>query len=300
MRIWNPRAREKGISLTSSVDEDVPLRLMFDPIRIRQCVANLLSNAIKFTSEGEVGLRVSARRVPEDGKWRVAICVSDTGIGMDEEAVSRLFQPFSQGDVSIGQQYGGTGLGLAITRQLAELMGGDVTVTSTPGKGSLFTLTFLAEEAVPQDGSADGEGHMADPVGEGGWRDGLRVLIADDHPLNRKLVRMFLEPYGAVVSEVSDGDEVVDALRKDSFDILLLDAHMRRMDGIDAVRQLRSAGEAWSGIPVLILTADAMAGDRDRYILAGADGYVAKPIDQRELCAEMSRVLLPSKIQVAS
>ncbi|NIJ40319.1 hypothetical protein FHS78_000589 [Parvibaculum indicum] len=299
MRIWTPRAQEKGISLASSVDENVPLRLMFDPIRIRQCVSNLLSNAIKFTGEGEVGLRVSAQPADENGMWRIAVAVSDTGIGMDEETMGRLFQPFSQADATIGQTYGGTGLGLAITRQLAELMGGEVTVVSTPGKGSLFTLTFVAEEVTLAEYPAGGEAGDGEPVAESGWRDGLRVLIADDHPLNRKLVRLFLEPHGAVVTEISDGDEVLDVLGKDEFDIVLLDAHMRRMDGIDAVRKMRDAGEAWSAVPVVILTADAMTGDRARYIHAGADGYVAKPIDQRELAAEMSRVLWPGKVQAA-
>ncbi len=299
MRIWTPRAQEKGISLTSSIDENVPLRLMFDPIRIRQCVSNLLSNAIKFTGKGEVGLRVSAQPLEESGMWRIAIAVSDTGIGMDEETIGRLFQPFSQADASIGQTYGGTGLGLAITRQLAELMGGEVTVVSAPGKGSLFTLTLVAEE-VPMAGHAtEGEAGNGEHATENGWRDGLRVLIADDHPLNRKLVRLFLEPHGAIVTEISDGDEVLNALRQDEFDIVLLDAHMRRMDGIDAVREVRTAGEVWSAIPTVILTADAMTGDRARYINAGADGYVAKPIDQRELAAEMSRVLWPGKVQAA-
>ncbi|MAB14072.1 MAG: hypothetical protein CMI59_09225 [Parvibaculum sp.] len=299
MRIWTPRAQEKGISLTSSIDENVPLRLMFDPIRIRQCVSNLLSNAIKFTGKGEVGLRVSAQPLEESGMWRIAIAVSDTGIGMDEETIGRLFQPFSQADASIGQTYGGTGLGLAITRQLAELMGGEVTVVSTPGKGSLFTLTLVAEEVAMAAHPAEGEAGNGELATENGWRDGLRVLIADDHPLNRKLVRLFLEPHGAIVTEISDGDEVLDALRKDEFDIVLLDAHMRRVDGIDAVREIRAAGEVWSAIPTVILTADAMTGDRARYINAGADGYVAKPIDQRELAAEMSRVLWPGKIQAA-
>ena len=298
MRIWRPRAQEKGISLSSVVDENVPLRLKFDPIRIRQCLANLLSNAIKFTSKGEVGLRVSACPVAEEGQWCVSVAVSDTGIGMDEETISQLFQPFSQGDASIGQTYGGTGLGLAITRQLAGLMGGEVTVVSTPGKGSLFTLTFLAEEVAMEEGT-DHAGDGSEPQGEAGWRDGLRVLIADDHPLNRKLVRLFLEPHGATVTELSDGDEVLDALRSNEFDIVFLDAHMRRMDGMDALREIRSADESWSGIPVLILTADAMTGDRQHYIAAGADGYVPKPIDQRELAAEMSRVLWPGKVQAA-
>ena len=299
MRIWSPRAQEKSISLTSSVDDDVPLRLMFDPIRIRQCVSNLLSNAIKFTSEGEVGLRVSAHPASEEGHWCVTISVSDTGIGMDEETVSRLFQPFSQGDATIGREYGGTGLGLAITRQLAQMMGGDVTVTSTPGKGSLFMMTFMAEEVASKEGTTDAGGEEGMSVGDSGWRDGLRILIADDHPLNRKLVRMFLEPHSVVVTELSDGDEVLDALREDEYDILLLDAHMRRMDGIDALRQVRAAHESWSGIPALILTADAMTGDREYNVAAGANGYVAKPIDQRALAAEMSRVLWPGKVQAA-
>lgn len=288
-RIWEPRAVEKGLDFDLRIAPDLPGLLRFDPVRVRQCVANLISNAIKFTKDGAVTVEVGWR-AKEAKDVAVTIAVQDTGIGLDDETITRLFTPFTQADASVSRTHGGTGLGLAIARQLAQLMGGDVTVESQPGKGSCFTFEFAA---VPAEEVKGGKRALRklDTLPEVGWREGLKVLLADDHPLNRKVARLFLEPFGVCVEEACNGKEALALLEKSAFDVLLLDAYMPELDGLETLKRLRASGESWASMPVIALTADAMTGDRERYLAAGMDGYVAKPIDQRALASEISRVM---------
>lgn len=288
-KLWAPRAMEKGLALTLNIDPEAATFLRFDPVRVRQCVSNLVSNAIKFTDQGEI--TVSAFAVPaEDDYFDVRIRVSDTGIGMDAATLDKLFAPFTQADASTSRRYGGTGLGLSISRKLAELMGGGVSVESEPGKGSSFTLTFRAALGRRSD-EAPAEADV-DKTGGVRWAKGLTMLLVDDHALNRKVARLFLEPLGITIIEAENGEEAIRWLQTRDFDLVLLDMHMPVMDGMTALRHIRQHEvQAIRDVPVIALTADSLGPENTRYSEMGANGYVGKPIDHRELIVEIGRVL---------
>lgn len=285
-KLWSPTAEEKNIELTLDLAASLPARLRFDPVRVRQCVGNLMSNAVKFTEAGEVNVHVS---VPKTGPnaGLVQVRVRDSGIGMDAATVARLFAPFTQADGSTSRRFGGTGLGLSIARKLAQMMGGDIAVTSAPGEGSVFTLTFAAEQAADEAPVARVEiGSRSAPRPS----RKLHVLVVDDVALNRKVARLFMEHQGWSVAEAAHGGEALTQLAAQTFDVVLLDVHMPVMDGPQTLVQIRASGQAWAQVPVIALTANAMSGDRERYMALGMDGYIAKPIDQREMFAEIGRV----------
>ena len=285
--LFLPAAQEKHVGLTLVSEMPQTELLRFDPVRVRQCISNLVSNAVKFTREGHVEIRLAAK--PADaGRVRVTIEVADTGIGMDEHTCSRLFEAFSQADASTTRKFGGTGLGLAISRRLARLMGGDIVVYSRTGEGSVFVLTFLADP--PSASSAKPDAHHA-AVGTAMRLRGARVLLTDDNAINRQVARLFLQPQGAEITEAINGREALDALAREPFDLVLLDVHMPVMDGVETIRRIREAAGSWRDIPVIALTADAMAGDRERLLAIGMTGYVSKPIDQTELLSTISAVL---------
>jgi CheY-like chemotaxis protein len=254
--LWLPRAKEKGIDLELVMADDLPDELRFDPIRFGQCLSNLLSNAIKFTARGSVTIRASS--APAADGIGISVQVADTGIGMSTETASRLFAPFTQADSSISRRFGGTGLGLVITRKLAQLMGGDVTLHSAPALGSTFTLDFVAE---PSRTPAAPRAPRAAPIHK---RAGKRLLLVDDHHLNRRVGRLFLERRGHIVIEAEDGQQALDLLSLGEFDLILLDIHMPVLDGIETLKRIRASGEPWATLPVIALTADAMSGDRER------------------------------------
>ena len=284
-RLFEPRAREKGIELVVSMDDPINGALRFDPVRVRQCLSNLISNAIKFTDAGQ--LRVCVATEPDDEQWRATVHVHDSGIGISEEALAGLFTDFTQADSSTTRRFGGTGLGLSITRRLARMMGGDVVAQSEPGKGSTFTLTFMAEPAAhhsPKEGSGE------TPVIAAKSLSGLRILLADDNRVNREVVKLFLTPYEVQITETENGQQVLDTLAHETFDILLLDVHMPVMDGMEALTILRAGDTPHRDIPVIALTADAMAGDREHFLSKGANGYVTKPIDQGDLLSAIARM----------
>jgi CheY-like chemotaxis protein len=223
-------------------------------------------------------------------RTRVTISISDTGIGMNEEAVSKLFSAFTQADASTSRRFGGTGLGLSITRQLARLMGGDVGAESVEGQGSTFHLTFLADP--PANAQAEAEATPAMLSGSLLKRfGGCRVLLVDDNPVNRMVVRLFLAPFRPQITEAENGVQALEKLGQNTFDIVLLDIHMPVMDGGECIQRIRSSGADWRAVSVLALTADAMSGDRERYLCMGMDDYVAKPIDQRELLSKVAALL---------
>jgi signal transduction histidine kinase/DNA-binding response OmpR family regulator len=285
--LWMPRTDEKDIALVLDVAEDVPAHVRIDPIRLGQCLSNLVSNAIKFTERGEVRISVSTRTV--NGGAGIAFAISDTGIGMDAATIGRLFTPFAQADSSISRRFGGTGLGLVITRRLAQLMGGDVTVESRQGRGTTFTLTIAAEAADCQP--------PASPLIERYWcgeaPDGeCRILVVDDHAINRRVARMLLAPEGYRVTEAENGQQALEALERGTFDVMLLDIHMPVLDGVETLKRLRASGRPWAGMPVIAVTADAMSGDRERYLAEGMNGYIAKPIERPALLAEVARLLV--------
>jgi signal transduction histidine kinase/ActR/RegA family two-component response regulator len=287
--LFLPRAEEKSIGLVLDIADDVPKRLKFDYTRVRQCLSNLVSNAIKFTTIGNVRVHVTQQK-HDNGDMMITAAVSDTGIGISDDTLDRLFAEFSQADASTTRRFGGTGLGLAITRKLARMMGGDVTVDSVFGEGSTFTLVFRAEAVeqaeIPDSAALEEEDGQSAPI-----LQDMRVLLADDNAINRKVGTMLLTPFGAAITEAVNGKDVLEKLEQQHFDIILLDVHMPVMDGLEAISHIRDSTATWRDIPVIALTADAMSGDREKLLAAGMDGYIAKPIDQNAMLEEMRRVL---------
>jgi signal transduction histidine kinase/AmiR/NasT family two-component response regulator len=286
MRLFEPVAGEKGVTLAMTSDASSADQLKFDALRVRQCVSNLVSNAVKFTPQGHISIEASV--TPEGQRHRVEVRVIDSGIGMDEATLGRLFEAFTQADGSTTRRFGGTGLGLTISRQLARLMGGDITVTSEPGRGSTFTLSFLADPADAVNASQ--------PAADAPRRSevrlrGARVLLTDDNAVNRQVVRLFLQPQGAIIVEATNGAEALHALETQPFDLVLLDVHMPVMDGVETIKRIRASAESWRALPVIALTADAMSGDRERLIALGMSAYVAKPIEQAELLSTIGVAL---------
>ena len=286
-QLFQSTAEEKGLELFVRYDSNFPQRLTYDPTRVRQCVSNLLSNAIKFTASGRVEVGISAKR-REQGGYMVAVDVLDTGIGMNAETVGRLFTVFTQADGATTRKFGGSGLGLAISRQLARMMGGDITVTSEQGRGSTFRLTFCAEEAQPEVAAKPEQARASEQMKRS--LRGLRVLLTDDNAINRQVIKLFLAPQGCDIAEATNGKEALDQIAQGNFDLVLLDIHMPVMDGKEAIQRLR-ANPRWANLPVIALTADAMSGDREKYLALGMTDYISKPVDQRELIAKMHKVM---------
>ncbi len=258
----------------------MPERLVGDPTRLRQALLNLASNAVKFTQQGHVAIRVLTQSAVHD-TLRLQFEVEDTGIGLDPEQVSRLFQPFEQGDASTTRHFGGTGLGLAITRRLAQLMGGEVGVRSTCS-GSLFWFTALlapaAQEAAPPKAAADPLARLR------ATHAGRHVLLVDDDEVNREVACAMLDLAGLRVTTASDGQAAVSTCLAERFDAVLMDLFMPGVDGLDATRQLRAAGLQ---LPILAMTASAFDEDRARCLQAGMTGFVPKPFDPAELYAAL-------------
>ena len=292
---YRPKAEEKGLSLRVIVDKSVPSKLSFDPVRLRQCVDNLVSNALKFTHEGGVIVAATCEESGSPDMTRLKIHVSDTGIGMTEEQIENLFQNFHQADRSTTRNYGGTGLGLAISRKLARAMGGDICVVSKPGKGSVFTLTvdagLVQTRPVSLVAAGGDDGAPSSSAQSNGYMNGKTALIVDDNHINRRVARLFVEPMGLNVLEADGGMEALHQLASKHVDIVLLDIHMPHMDGPTTLNHIRSSGKPWAGVPVVALTADAMAGDRERYISLGMCDYVSKPIDERQLMTVLRNCL---------
>lgn len=288
--IWRPLAEEKGLTFSATVDDDVPELLIFDAVRIRQCATNLISNAIKFTSNGSVVVRAGIRPLSGD-EVEVVVTVSDTGIGMTKEALARLFQPFQQADASITREYGGTGLGLAISRELAQLSGGDVTIESQPGVGSVAALSFRAktvEQKREDDQSANRGAGRQSAVH---MLMGKKLLVVDDNQLNRDLIRLLLTRLECEVVEAKNGQEALAVLDEGGVDLMLLDTHMPVMDGREVISTIRKSTKPYASMPVIGLTADARKGEREALLDLGMTGYISKPIDSVQLVTEILRVI---------
>ena len=302
VQLFQPGADEKGVALTVFLDPAIPERIKFDSIRVRQCIGNLLSNAIKFTSRGgQTELRVSCEH-RADGGYLVTVSVTDNGIGMAADTIAKLFLVFTQADGSISRRFGGSGLGLVICRRLAQAMGGDVDVESEFGVGSRFRMTFTAEAAAPSLPVVPASTETADAADSSPAMvlNGSRILLVDDNAVNRQVVKLFLKLLDVQVTEAANGKEALEALGKAEFDIVLLDVHMPVMDGTETIKTIRGSHEPWSGIPTIALTADAMSGDRERYLAMGMTDYLAKPLDQRELLSKMERVLAPHLVSMSA
>ena len=282
-----PQALEKGLELAYEIDPRVPPALVGDVTRLRQVLANLLSNAVKFTERGHVRVRVSAQPLPQ-GDYEVRFTVADTGIGIPPDRVDRLFESFSQVDVSITRRYGGTGLGLAICRRLVQLMGGTITVESDPGHGSTFSFTIRAAAAAePACSVAVVDDAPLDP--RTAERFPLRILLAEDIAVNQKLAVAMLERMGYRPDVVANGCEVLEALERQAYDVVLMDVRMPEMDGLEATRRIRATRPPDRQPRIVALTAHALREDRQMCLAAGMDDYLSKPFQPAELKAALRR-----------
>ena len=275
--IVETQCQAKGLGLTVQIADDLPGAIMGDVGRLRQVTLNFLSNAVKFTVSGEI--RLDMRRCGE----RLRIAVSDSGIGISPEKIDALFERFTQADASTTRVYGGTGLGLAISHRLIELMGGVIGVDSRPGEGSTFWFEVPLVEA---------EGPVeAEAVDTVLLSPGTRILLADDAPANRELVRIILSGWGVELDAVCDGAKAVEAASRDDYDLILMDVHMPVMDGMDAARAIRALDGARANVPILALTANVQPDQIEACARAGMDGHVGKPIQIGELIGAIAGAL---------
>jgi signal transduction histidine kinase/ActR/RegA family two-component response regulator len=279
------QARQKALQLICDIDATIPRRLVGDSLRLQQVLTNLLANAIKFTESGSV---VLTARLEECVGEHCRICfeVSDSGIGIPEDKLPCIFEPFEQADSSTTRRYGGTGLGLAICRQIVSMLGSQLWVRSQVGKGSTFG--FTAQFAVQAAHTTREQTPAANVIPLHGKNTGLSILVAEDHRVNQVLVTRLLEKEGYAVSVAHNGREAFEARQAQDFDIILMDVQMPEMDGLEATAAIR-AWEARHGgsIPILALTANAMQGDGEKCLEAGMNGYLSKPVRIQELKAKV-------------
>jgi signal transduction histidine kinase/CheY-like chemotaxis protein len=280
--LWTPRAEDKALKLSFHIAKNVPQWIHSDSTRLRQIVFNLISNAIKFTKTGSVEVSL-IQTGTEAGKAELELSVKDTGIGIAATSLEKLFTPFAQADDSITRRFGGTGLGLSIARQLATLLEGELNVASEAGKGSIFTLRFLAKLCdKPVEKRPSKTGGTVSPRQ-------LRILVAEDNAMNVKVLKALLKPFPYNLVHAENGKVALALLHKQAFDLVLMDIQMPEMDGMAATQALRKRNGLNQNIPVIAMTANAMQGDRESYIAAGMDGYVPKPIDARQLFSTIAR-----------
>ncbi len=279
-----PDAQGKGLALRCRIGEAVPAQVLGDPWRLRQILLNLAGNAVKFTERGEVVVSVDA--LPQaDGSLSARFAVGDTGIGIPQHKLADIFEAFSQADNSITRTYGGTGLGLTIASRLVTLMGGRLAVASEEGRGSTFHFTLPLEPA----GAAAPVAAEPPPAAAAG--SGLHVLLVEDNPTNQQLATRLLEKRGHRVTLAVDGREALDKVMAASdFDLVLMDMQMPVMDGIEATQRIRRFEAEHGGrrLPIIAMTANAMAGDREACLAAGMDDYLAKPIRVADLAAKLA------------
>ncbi len=288
------QAEQKGLRFTVSVDRNMPERIKGDQGRLRQICTNLVGNAVKYTREGEVSVSVTAEVLMEQASppvesrqaapVRLTVSVRDTGIGIAPDKLACIFEPFTR--TAQSTEFEGTGLGLTITRQLVELMEGRIDVRSTPGRGSTFTVSVMLE-TTPEEAS------RIEPGEEGPDQEQtrpLKVLLAEDNEINRILLLELLVRRGHEVVTAVDGEQALAALAREPFDLVLMDAQMPVMDGVEATRRIREGMAGDPGVPIVAITAYALKGDREKFLKAGMDDYLSKPIDMKELDQVLTRI----------
>lgn len=281
------KAQEKGIYLNCEFAEAMPVSVNADSVRLRQSIINLVGNAIKFTEEGGVTVRTAL--IPQSSSTALSICVTDTGVGMTEEAAQKIFEPFSQADTSITRRFGGTGLGLAICKELAEKMGGSIGVKSQPGQGSTFSLTVdvgdISGTELVSESDATLKRHDDKRTDVEVEVPPMHVLVVDDGETNVQLVSVYLRKANVSYETASNGKIAVDKVNSGDFDVVLMDMQMPVMDGFQATRLLREQGHT---LPIIALTANAMAEDRKRCLDSGCSGFLTKPISRERLYKEIT------------
>jgi signal transduction histidine kinase/ActR/RegA family two-component response regulator len=289
--LLRPLAGDKGLDLIVELSDEVPAAVVGDGRRVRQILLNLVGNAVKFTTEGRVCITAGVD-ADADGGRRLCIAVADSGIGIDEATLARLFTEFTQADASTTRRFGGTGLGLAISRRLATLMGGRITVVSTPGQGSTFTLTLPAQAAaLPEAAPARSPARPRTSAAH------VRpsVLLVEDNAINQRVALRMLQQEGCDVDIAVNGIEAIARVEArthlglPAYDLVLMDCHMPEMDGFEATRRLRSMASPPSRMPIVALTASVLAEDREGCLRAGMDGALAKPLQRSALAEALAR-----------
>ena len=276
--LLQPAASAKGLKITAMAAPGLGM-VRADPLRLRQALYNLMGNAVKFTPQGSIEARLTRSQAP-DGSPRLRFEVQDTGIGVPEAFQATLFERFEQADGSSTRRHGGSGLGLAITRRLAEMMGGAVGFSSTPGQGSTFWIEIDGQGVDPVEAEAAGLPDIGD----------FRVLLVEDNPTNRLVISKILGALGVTVDTAEDGARGVELAAQGGYDLVLMDIQMPGMDGIEATRRIRAMDGPMAATPIVAVTANVLADQRSSYVDAGMNGVVAKPISAGALIAEIARV----------
>jgi PAS domain S-box-containing protein len=298
--LWQPSANLKGLALRVETQACNGIRLLGDTARLRQVLSNLIGNAIKFTPTGIVVVRAAVNPGSRDTTARLEISVEDSGIGIEPGKLGAIFDKFVQADSSTTRRFGGTGLGLAIARQLIELMGGSITVSSQLDSGSTFTIRLelerAASNAICERMPPRVDEHPVEPQEDSvKLRAGARILLAEDNPINQKVILALLRKLSCEVDVATDGSRAVDLWRCNSYDLILMDCQMPELDGLHATRIIREQEEsaASNRTPIIALTANAMDEDRDRCYAAGMDDFVAKPVSLISLHRALARHTAP-------
>ena len=301
LRLLGTRATAKNLELACALGPDIPARVLGDPGRLRQILVNLTGNAVKFTEQGEVLIRVERLPGPAAGKVELHFSVKDTGIGIPAGKQQHVFGAFDQANNSSTRMFGGTGLGLAISSQLVEMMGGRIWLESTEGAGSTFHFTVRldaaparseAESVSPPVSRIDARGDPAARHAPAKGSAPLRLLVVDDNPVNRLVATRLLEKRHYVVASAVNGREALEMIDRETFDCILMDVEMPVLDGIEATAAIRERERTAGGhLPIIAMTAHAMAGDLERCLAAGMDGYLTKPIKAADVFATVERVL---------
>lgn len=300
--IGTTRIADKKVRLIMDVDENIPRLLYGDALRIRQVIINIMNNAVKFTDEGSVTVTVRQQK-REAEKIQLYIAVKDTGQGIHKDDLKRLFDAFTQVDIKKNQGKEGTGLGLAISRQLVEMMGGELSVESEYGAGSNFyfsvwtgieseeTVGCFAEVRQPTDEEEDADEVFTFTAPQ------ARILLVDDNEINQEVAKALLEPYGMRIDLASNGQEALDLIRKEPYDLVFMDHYMPVMDGVEATKRIRNLeGERYKHLPVIALTADAVQGVREEFFAAGMNDFASKPIEMEDLSRVLCKWLPKEKL----
>jgi len=290
------KAQEKDIRFTVSIGPDVPNELVGDPLRLSQVLLNLANNAVKFTLSGSVIMRVDAADITAD-RCRLTFSVEDTGIGMTEAQLSKLFQPFSQADSSITRRFGGTGLGLAICKRLVEIMGGRIQVQSQPGRGSIFSFTVGFDRRGPVFGAPpDAEAVSGSPPDEKAYEydriEDAEVLLVEDNIINQQLTTELLEGMGLRVDIANTGPEALERIHAAAYDLILMDVQLPGMSGLEATARIRKI-ERLKDIPIVAMTAHDTANTKKECLAAGMNDFIAKPLDVELLMSVLVKWLAP-------
>jgi len=281
-----PQARAKSLELECAIDADVPSRIVGDAERLRQILVNLVANAVKFTERGAVRVSIRNAGLPSDGQVTLEFCVTDTGIGIPPAQQDLLFRPFSQVDSSIARRHGGTGLGLAISKGLVAAMGGRIWVESAADAGARFYFTVPAKVAPDVSGATEPGALFDDTLAA---RIPLRILVAEDNEVNRRVALAMLRRFGYRPDFAVNGIEAVDAVRRQRYDLVLMDIQMPEMDGLDAARTIGVLDLSGPRPRIIGLSANAMAEDIEAARRAGMDDYLAKPMIPSELRARLEK-----------